>query len=64
MTRRMFLRFFAGACLACGGLGGGGYAFLRKNMFGALPAGGLEKRLCVPRIITMGNFITWRNGLF
>lgn len=45
MTRRMFLRFFAGACLACGGLGGGGYAFLRKNMFGALPAGGLEKTL-------------------
>lgn len=45
MTRRMFLRFFAGACLACGGLGGGGYAFLRKNMFGALPAGGLEKML-------------------
>lgn len=45
MTRRMFLRFFAGACLACGGLGGGGYAFLRKDMFGALPAGGLEKTL-------------------
>ncbi len=45
MTRRMFLRFFAGACLACGGLGGAGYAFLRKDMFGALPAGDLEKTL-------------------
>lgn len=37
MTRRTFLRFLTGALLLSGGLGGAGYTFMQKKMFGALP---------------------------
>ena len=54
MTRRMFLRFFAGACLACGGLGGGGYAFLRKNMFGACRQAVWKNAYAFPALLQWG----------
>lgn len=37
MTRRAFLQCLTGALLVSGGLGGSGYAFMQKKMFGALP---------------------------
>lgn len=37
MTRRAFLQCLTGTLLAGGGLGGAGYVFMHKKMFGALP---------------------------
>ena len=45
MTRRAFLQCLAGALLVSGGLGGTGYAFMRKKMFGALPDEDLIREL-------------------
>lgn len=45
MTRRAFLQCLAGALLVSGGLGGAGYAFMRKKMFGALPDEDLIREL-------------------
>lgn len=45
MTRRTFLKCLTGFLLASGGIGGAGYGFMQKKMFGALPDEELIKEL-------------------
>lgn len=64
MTRRAFLQCLAGALLVSGGLGGAGYAFMRKKMFGALPDEDLIRELMRSSHYYNGEFHSFQSLCF